>query len=88
MARMKQLLGSRRRVWQLGRRRHDVEGRGEASGGWASIGAGAGGHVARRGAEWGKLGLGKRSAKAAGSRVRAEQREGLEVEDRELSAIF
>jgi hypothetical protein len=53
-----------------------------------AVGAGAGGHVARRGESWGQLGLGKRPAKAAGSRARAEKGEGLEVEDRDLCAIF
>jgi hypothetical protein len=50
-----------------------------------AVGKGAGGHVAWRGAALGQLGLGKRPAKAAGSRARAEQGEGLEVEDRDLS---
>jgi hypothetical protein len=53
-----------------------------------AVGAGAGGHVVWRGAARGQLGLGKRPAKAAGSWARAEQGEGLEVEDRDLSAIF
>jgi hypothetical protein len=38
-----------------------------------AVGAGAGGNVARRGAARGQLGLGKRPAKAVGSRARAEQ---------------
>jgi hypothetical protein len=53
-----------------------------------AVGTGAGGHVAQRGAARGQLGLGKWPAKAAGSRARAEQGEGLEVEDKDLSEIF
>jgi hypothetical protein len=53
-----------------------------------AVGEGVGGHVARRGAARGQLGLGKWPAKAAGSQARAEQGEGLEVEARDLSAIF
>jgi hypothetical protein len=53
-----------------------------------AVGEGAGGHVARRGAARGQLGLGKRPAMAAGSRAWAEQGEGLEVEDKDLSEIF
>jgi hypothetical protein len=53
-----------------------------------AVGVGAGGHVARKEAARGQLWLGKWPVKAAGSRAWAEQREGLEVEDRDLSAIF
>jgi hypothetical protein len=53
-----------------------------------AVGAGAGGHMARRGAARGQLGLGKWPVKTAGSRARAEQGEGLEVEDKDLSEIF
>jgi hypothetical protein len=58
---------ARRRVWRLGRRRRDVEGRGEASRGREAAGAGAGGHVARSRAARGQLGLEKWPAKVAGS---------------------
>jgi hypothetical protein len=88
-ARVKQLLASRRRAWRLGRRRRrDVEGRGEASGGRASGGRGRWRARGAEGSYAGQLGLGKRPAKAAGSRARAEQGKGLEVEDRDVSAFF
>jgi hypothetical protein len=45
-----------------------------------AVGAGAGGHVARRGAARGQLGLRKWLAKAVGSRAREEQG-GLEVDE-------
>jgi hypothetical protein len=89
MARVKQLLASWQRVWRLERqRRRDVEGRGEAIGGRAS---GVHERWRARGAERsgaGQLGLEKWPAKAAGSWARAEQGKGLEVDDRDLSAIF
>jgi hypothetical protein len=53
-----------------------------------AVGAGAGGHVAWRGAAWGQLGLRKWPVKAAGSRAQAEQGEGLDVEDKDLSENF
>jgi hypothetical protein len=83
-----QVLASQREAWRLRRRRRDVEGRGEASGGRASGGRGRWRARGAEGSYAGQLGLGKRPAKAAGSRARAEQGKGLEVEDRDLSAIF
>jgi hypothetical protein len=81
---------SKSRCWQAGGVRG---GSGDGGATWRggekpaeagqAVGTGVGGHVAR-----GQLGLGKRPAEAAGSRARAEQGEGLEVEDRDLSAIF
>jgi hypothetical protein len=82
------LLASQRRAWRLGRRRRDVEGRGEGQRGsgerrawrWRARGA------EKSGA--GQLGLGKVAGEGGGVRARAEHGEGLEVEDRDLSAIF
>jgi hypothetical protein len=80
-ARVKQLLASPAAcvAARAAAARRGGEGRGPARVGQA-VGAGAGGHVARRGAARGQLGLGKWPAKAAGSRARAEQ-EGLKVDE-------
>jgi hypothetical protein len=83
-----QVLATRRHVWWLGRRRCDVEGRGEASGGRASGGRGC----------WRARGVERSGAGAAGAREMVDEGGGvtgvsragggLEVEDRDLSAIF
>jgi hypothetical protein len=71
-----QLLASRRHAWSLGRRRRDVEKRGEGQRGVGSGGAGAG---AARGTEEsgaGAAGARHMAGKGGGSRARAEQRRG------------
>jgi hypothetical protein len=66
-AHVKQLLASRRRAWRLWRRRRDVEGRGEATGGRASGGRG----------RWRARGAERSGAGAAGARETAGEGGGV-----------
>jgi hypothetical protein len=78
------LLASRRHAWRLGRRRRDVEQRGE---GQRRVGSGSAAARTARGAEGsgaGATGARHMAGEGGGSRARAETKQGeLEVEDRD-----
>ncbi|PVH34923.1 hypothetical protein PAHAL_7G065700 [Panicum hallii] len=88
-SRRRQLLASRRHARRLRRwRRHNVEKQGEASAGLEAASGVQERHVARRKAARGQLGLRKWSARVAGSRARAKQGRGLEVDEGGPSCNF
>jgi hypothetical protein len=78
------LLASQWHAWRLGRRRLDVEQRGEGQRGVGSGGAGAGTACSAEASGAGATGARHMAGEGSGSRARAETEQGeLEVEDRD-----